>query len=157
MNNCWSSTSRVPKQGAQKNSDTWPTVTAGVHKKLHGECKKKKSYLAILKREKQLNGPVKDMVLKQRHKTRWNGDKRHKDGLNNNREMAYSSKCERTVFEIQTMEITTLPSPPHLRGTHWIKFGSREQKKIFSMISRVSWKISKIIRTTVYRESAESC
>ena len=39
MNNCWSSTSRVPKQGAQKNSDTWPTVTAGVHKKLHGEKK----------------------------------------------------------------------------------------------------------------------
>ena len=117
MNNCWSSTSRVPKQGAQKNSDTWPTVTAGVHKKLHGECKKKKSYLAILKREKQLNGPVKDMVLKQRHKTRWNGDKRHKDGLNNNREMAYSSKCERTVFEIQTMEITTLPSPPPKRDS----------------------------------------
>ena len=26
--------------------------------------------------------------------------------------MAYSSKCERTVFEIQTMEIPTLPPFP---------------------------------------------
>ena len=31
--------------------------------------------------------------------------------------MAYSSKCERTVFEIQTMEITTLPSPPPKRDS----------------------------------------
>ena len=57
------------------------------------------------------------MVLKQRHKTSGNGDKRHKDGLNNNREVAYSSKCERTVFEIQTMEIPTLPSPPPKRAS----------------------------------------
>ena len=31
--------------------------------------------------------------------------------------MAYSSKCKRTVFEIQTMEITTLPSPPPKRDS----------------------------------------
>ena len=47
------------------------------------------------------------MALKQWHKTRWNGDKEHKDGLNTNRNMAYS-KCQTTIiFEIQTRDIRT--------------------------------------------------
>ena len=54
------------------------------------------------------------MALKQRHKTRWNGDKQHEDGLNINRDMAYPSKCEKTnIFEIQTMDThTPHPQPP---------------------------------------------
>ena len=48
------------------------------------------------------------MALKQWHKTRWNGNKWHKDGLNTDRNMAYSSKCKTTIFEIQTREIRTL-------------------------------------------------
>ena len=43
--------------------------------------------------------------------TRWNGDKWHKDGLNMDKDMAYSLKCKITVFEIQTMDIHT-PQPP---------------------------------------------
>ena len=49
------------------------------------------------------------MVLKQRHKTRSNGDKRDQDGLNTDRGMANSSKCEMTLFEIQTRDIQYAP------------------------------------------------
>ena len=37
------------------------------------------------------------MALKQRHKTRWNGHKRHKDGLNSIRGMAYSNLVPRAL------------------------------------------------------------
>ena len=50
-----------------------------------------------------------NMGLKQRHKTRSNGDKRDKDGLNTDRGMANSSKCEMTLFEIQTRDIQYAP------------------------------------------------
>ena len=46
-----------------------------------------------------------NMVMKQQHKTRYNGDKQHKDGLNADRDMTNSSKCETTVFEIYTRDI----------------------------------------------------
>ena len=42
------------------------------------------------------------MASKEWQKTRWNGNRRHKDGLNTNRDMAYSSTCEMMVFEMQT-------------------------------------------------------
>ena len=42
------------------------------------------------------------MALKQRPKTRWKNDKRHEYRLNTYRDMAYSLKHEKTVFEIQT-------------------------------------------------------
>ena len=38
------------------------------------------------------------MALKQRHKTRWNGHKRHKDGSNSNRGRAYSNLVPRALF-----------------------------------------------------------
>ena len=50
------------------------------------------------------------MGVKQPHKTRRNGDKRHEDGLNNNRDMTHSSKHETTIFEIQTRDIY-VPTP----------------------------------------------
>ena len=49
------------------------------------------------------------MALKQPHKCRWNGSKRQKDGSNTDRDMAYSTKGETTVFEIQTRDV---PFPP---------------------------------------------
>ena len=52
------------------------------------------------------------MALKQQLKSRWNGDKQHKDGLNTNR--AYSSHCKTTVFEIQAMDMHT-SSPKNLQ------------------------------------------
>ena len=52
-----------------------------------------------------------NMALKQRHKSGWNGEKWNNDGLNTDREMAQSSKCETTVFEIQTMDMCTPPPP----------------------------------------------
>ena len=52
------------------------------------------------------------MDVKQPHKTRWNGEKWHEDGLNNNRDMAHSSKHETTMFEIQTRDICIHPTPP---------------------------------------------
>ena len=54
--------------------------------------------------------PTNNMSLKQQHKSRqnYNGDKRHKDAQSNtDRDMAYSSKQETTVFEIQTRDIIT--------------------------------------------------
>ena len=54
--------------------------------------------------------PTSNMSLKQQHKSRqnYNGDKRHKDAQSNtDRDMAYSSKQETTVFEIQTRDIIT--------------------------------------------------
>ena len=60
------------------------------------------------------------MGLKQRHKTTWNDDKRYKDGLNTDRDMAFSSKRETTAFEIKTRNIGNPPPLPHplspLRG-----------------------------------------
>ena len=59
-----------------------------------------------------------NMSLKQQHKSRqnYNGDKRHKDAQSNtDRDMAYSSKQETTVFEIQTRDIIT---PFFLGGLH---------------------------------------
>ena len=38
-------------------------------------------------------------------------NKQHKDGLNTDRDMVYSSKCETTIFEIQTE--TYGPPPPN--------------------------------------------
>ena len=61
--------------------------------------------------------PTNNMSLKQQHKSRqnYNGDKRHKDAQSNtDRDMAYSSKQETTVFEIQTRDIT----PFFLGGLH---------------------------------------
>ena len=37
--------------------------------------------------------------VKQQHMTTWNGNKRHKDGLNTDRDMAYSSKREATTLK----------------------------------------------------------
>ena len=62
--------------------------------------------------------PTSNMSLKQQHKSRqnYNGDKRHKDAQSNtDRDMAYSSKQETTVFEIQTRDIIT---PFFLGGLH---------------------------------------
>ena len=62
--------------------------------------------------------PTNNMSLKQQHKSRQNhnGDKRHKDAQSNtDRDMAYSSKQETTVFEIQTRDIIT---PFFLGGLH---------------------------------------
>ena len=62
--------------------------------------------------------PTNNMSLKQQHKSRqnYNGDKRHKDTQSNtDRDMAYSSKQETTVFEIQTRDIIT---PFFLGGLH---------------------------------------
>ena len=52
------------------------------------------------------------MVLKHRHKTWWNGDIRHKDGLNTNSDMAYSLKHKTMIFEIQTRDIYIPPKKP---------------------------------------------
>ena len=62
--------------------------------------------------------PTNNMSLKQQHKSRqnYNGDKRHKDAQSStDRDMAYSSKQETTVFEIQTRDIIT---PFFLGGLH---------------------------------------
>ena len=56
------------------------------------------------------------MGLKQRRKTISNGDKWHKDGLNTDMDIANSSKCKLTLFEIQTREIHAPPPPPPQRG-----------------------------------------
>lgn len=53
----------------------------------------------------KFSGMTIDMTFKQQHKTRWNGDKWHQDGLNTDRDKAYYSKCEMEVFEIQTRDI----------------------------------------------------
>ena len=39
-------------------------------------------------------------------------NKQHKDGLNTDRDMVYSSKCETEVFEIQTGTYGYHPPPP---------------------------------------------
>ena len=39
-------------------------------------------------------------------------NKQHKDGLNTDRDMVYSSKCETEVFEIQTGTYGYPPPPP---------------------------------------------
>ena len=59
------------------------------------------------------------MASKEWQKTRWNSNRWHKDGLNTNRDMAYSSTCEMTVFEMQTKGKyePPPPPPPNLRGS----------------------------------------
>ena len=51
------------------------------------------------------------MASKEWQKTRWNGNRQHKDGLNTNRDMAYSSTCEMMVFEMQTKGKYEPPAP----------------------------------------------
>ena len=60
------------------------------------------------------------MGVKQPHKTRRNGDKRHEDGLNNNRDMTHSSKHETTIFEIQTRDIY-VPTPHEMLQRHRVQ------------------------------------
>ena len=51
-----------------------------------------------------------DMALKQRHNSRWNGDKHElEDGLNTDRGMAFSSNHETTIFKTQNGDICTSP------------------------------------------------
>ena len=52
------------------------------------------------------------MASKEWQKTRWNGNRQHKDSLNTDRDMAYSSTCEMTVFEMQTKGKFDPPPPP---------------------------------------------
>ena len=60
------------------------------------------------------------MGLKQWLKTRWNGDNRHKNELNTDKNMANSSKHKTTAFEIQTRDECSSPSP-QLKGPHlWL-------------------------------------
>ena len=47
--------------------------------------------------------------MKQWHKTGWNGEKWHNDGLNTDMDMALSSKCETPIFEIQTSDMRNPP------------------------------------------------
>ena len=68
-------------------------------------------YMLYLSSMRSCQGEIltNNMSLKQQHKSRQNhtGDKRHKDAQSNtDRDMAYSSKQETTVFEIQTRDIT---------------------------------------------------
>ena len=53
------------------------------------------------------------MGLKWWRKTRWNNDKRHKDGFNTDRarDVTYSSKRETKGFEIKTRDSRTPPPP----------------------------------------------
>ena len=54
------------------------------------------------------------MGLKQWLKTRWNGDNRHKNELNTDKNMANSLKHKTTAFEIQTRDkCSSLPPPPN--------------------------------------------
>ena len=55
------------------------------------------------------------MGLKQWLKTRWNGDNRHKNELNTDKNMANSSKHKTTAFEIQTRDECSSP-PPNSKG-----------------------------------------
>ena len=51
-----------------------------------------------------------DMALKQRHNSRRNGNKHElEDGLNTDRDMAFSSNHETTIFNTQTGDICTPP------------------------------------------------
>ena len=50
------------------------------------------------------------------------------DGLNTNMDMAYSSKCKTTVFEIQTRDICTLPREGLTTGKCCLWFSSTELK-----------------------------
>ena len=68
-------------------------------------------YMLYLSSMRSCQGEIltNNMSLKQQHKSRQNHncDKRHKDAKSNtDRDMAYSSKQETTVFEIQTRDIT---------------------------------------------------
>ena len=50
--------------------------------------------------------------VKQQHMTTWNGNKRHKDGLNTDRDIAYSSKREATTLK----SALSYPPATSLRG-----------------------------------------
>ena len=67
-----------------------------------------------------------NMALKQRHKKRWNGDKQHKQA------MAYSSKNETTIFQIQTGQIR-IP-PPKRASLIESKQRKREHSEILTTI-----------------------
>ena len=71
------------------------------------------------------------MVLKHRHKTWWNGDTRHKDGLNTNSDLAYSLTHKTMVFEIQTRDIRIPPKKPLCQ--------SRTYKIIMPNETRLTW------------------
>ena len=45
------------------------------------------------------------MAIKPWHTTRWSSNKQHEDELNTDGDMAFSSKHETTVFEIQARDI----------------------------------------------------
>ena len=67
-------------------------------------------YMLYLSSMRSCQGEIltNNMSLKQQHKSRQNhnNDKRHKDAQSNtDRDMAYSSKQETAVFEIQTRDI----------------------------------------------------
>ena len=58
------------------------------------------------------------MGLKQRHRTRWNGNKGYKDGLSTDMDMAYFSKRETTAFAFRLGTYVTFPpSPPPKRAS----------------------------------------
>ena len=52
------------------------------------------------------------------HKTGWNGNKWHKDGLHTDSNMAYSSKGETTLFEIQTRDMYSNPYEGLMQDRH---------------------------------------
>ena len=53
--------------------------------------------------------------VKHQHKTTWNGNTQHKDGLNTDRDIAYSSKREATTLK-SALSYTPLPPTTSLRG-----------------------------------------
>ena len=53
------------------------------------------------------------MALKLWQKNRWSGNKQHKDGLNTDRDMAYSSERETTNSKFR---LGTYMPPPHQEG-----------------------------------------
>ena len=55
------------------------------------------------------------MALKQQNKTKWNGKKQHEDGFNTDKDMAYSTKGKKTLFEIQRRDIHILRGLDQLR------------------------------------------
>ena len=80
------------------------------------------------------------MVLKRRHKTWWNGDIRHKDGLNTNSDMAFFLKHKTTIFEIQTRDICTPPKKPLCQSRTYIMPNETWLYKNINVISN-NWSI----------------
>ena len=71
------------------------------------------------------------------HKTGWNGNKWHKDGLHTDSNMAYSSKGETTVFEIQTRDICT-PTPMRASCKTGVCLLEKSQRKLLKL-SKGQW------------------